>query len=80
MSHVIDVLPPPDLSYPSDRLEPDRPIVTWGMSYERTKLAEESPPTKSGDSSGDLASFLAIVDRFIPKQGSHRVCIMCRYV
>ena len=79
MSHILDVLPPPVLSYPPDELDLDRPILTWETSYERTKLQDDLP-IDSQNTNRELASFLVIVDRFIPEKGGRRACTMCGYV
>lgn len=44
MSHIFEILPPPELSYPPDELDLDRPVLTYETSYMRTQLAEDSPP------------------------------------
>lgn len=80
MSHILEVLPPPDLSYPPDELDLDRPVLTWETSYMRTQIPEDDPPIEPQDSNGELTTFHAIVDRFIPEKDGHRICIMCRYV
>ncbi|KAF9653288.1 hypothetical protein BDM02DRAFT_3182829 [Thelephora ganbajun] len=80
MSHVLDVLPPPNLCYPPDERDLDRSILTWETSYERTKLPEDDPTTKLQDLNGEMTSFLVIVDRFIPEKDGRRICTMCRYV
>ena len=80
MSHILDVLPPPDFSYPPDEFDMDQPTLTWETSYERTKLPEDDPFVKPQDSNGELASFRTIVDRFVPEEDGRRVCTMCGYV
>ncbi|KAF9777828.1 hypothetical protein BJ322DRAFT_1114757 [Thelephora terrestris] len=71
VSHILDVLPPPDLRYPSTEPDSDRPVLTWETSYERTKLPGD------GDLNGEHAPFLVLVDRFIPEKEGSRVCTMC---
>ena len=46
MSHVPEIMTPPDLSYPPNELNLDRLILTYEMSRMRTRLAEESQSTK----------------------------------
>jgi hypothetical protein len=79
MSHILEVLPPPDLSYPPDEFDLDRPILTWEASYMRTQITEDNLPTKFQDSNEELTSFLVIVDRFVPEKDGRRICTMCGY-
>ncbi|KAF9643067.1 hypothetical protein BDM02DRAFT_3192256 [Thelephora ganbajun] len=77
MNHILDVLPPPDLTYPSDEPDLNQPILTWETNYKRTKLSKDDPLIKPQDLNGELTSFLVIVDRFIPEKDGRRACTMC---
>jgi len=80
MSHIFDVLPPPNLYYPPDEPSPDRPTLTWETSHEKPKLPEDDPPIKPQDPDGEPTSFRVIIDRFVPEKDGRRVCTMCGYV
>jgi hypothetical protein len=79
MSHVLEILPPPDLSYPPDELDLNRPALTYEMSHTRTRPMEDNQPTKP-QVSDEMTFFLIIVDRFISERDGRRVCTMCGYV
>ena len=79
MSHLLEILPPPDLSYPPDVLDLDPPIRTFETSYVRTPFVEDDPPAKL-QVKDQMTSFLIIVDRFVPARDGRRFCAMCGYV
>lgn len=81
MAHILEVLPPPDLSYPPEELDMDRPILTWETSYMRTRLPEDDDdaPVEPQDLS-ELASFRVVVNQFVPEKNGCRMCAMCGYV
>jgi hypothetical protein len=79
MSHILEILPPPDLFYPPDELDLNRSSLTCEASHTRTQLAEDNQPTKP-QASDEASFFLIIVDRFIPEKGGRRVCTVCGYV
>lgn len=80
MSHILEVLPLPILSYPPDEPDIGRQIPIRDTSYMRTQDTEDGPLINPRDSNGDLTSYLIIVDRFIPEKDGRRVCAMCGYV
>jgi hypothetical protein len=77
MSHILEILPPPDLSYPPDKPDLDPPNLTRETGetrLENDRFINPLVPEK------ERAAFLIIVDRLIPEQDDHRVCIVCGYV
>lgn len=44
--------------------------------FARTQIAEDGP-VEPQVTNGELASFLTIVNRFIPERGNRRFCSMC---
>ena len=77
MSRILEVLPPPDLSYPPDELDLD-PLnltrETGGTRLENDRLINPLVPER------ERAAFFIIVDRLISEQDGHRVCTVCGYV
>lgn len=80
MSHAFRILPPPDLSYPPDGPDLDRPVPTHESNYERPQLAEKDKFTEPQVSDQELTSFLTVVGRLIQDKGGRHVCTMCGYV
>ena len=77
MAHVLEVLPPPDLSYPPAELDVDRPILTWEMSYMRMQLPEDDDVPVEPQDSNKLATFRVIINQFVPEKNGCCICVMC---
>jgi len=77
MSHIREILPPPDLSYPPDELGlgPQHLSRETGRTQlENNRFINPLVPEK------ERAAFLIIVDRLIPQKNDHSMCAMCGYV
>ena len=77
MSHILEILPPPDLSYPPDELDRGPPNLlheTGRTQFENDRFINPLVPEK------EHTAFLVIVDRLIQEKDDHHVCAMCGYV
>jgi hypothetical protein len=82
MTRILEALPPPDLSYPPEGYDLDRPILTAETSYLRTRLPDNTTGTPSDRQEPDdgLAGFVSVVKHFIPENDGACTCSMCGYV
>jgi hypothetical protein len=78
MSRVLETLPPPDLSYPPEENDLDRPTSTTETGYLATRLSGNA--AKPDGFSDKLTWFFGVVNRLIPENDGVHTCSMCGYV
>jgi hypothetical protein len=77
MSHILQILPPPELTYPPDESHPDQSILRYETNH---VPVERTQPTKPQVADKELSSLMVIVDRLISEKDGRRVCTACWYV